>query len=85
MNEEFYTAVDEDKDFFILSIDTSKAFDSIFVDYLHAVLRAISMPEWFINLVHGLYHRACGLNCCAVCGRAAPPYHPSSSPSHLTL
>jgi ribonuclease HI len=58
LNKDFYTALEEGRQHHILSIDTKKAFDSIFVDYLHAVLRALNLPEWLNNLVAGLYFKA---------------------------
>jgi ribonuclease HI len=58
LNEEFYSAIEEERNQFILSIDTKKAFDSIHVDYLHAVLRALNLPEWLNHLVAGLYFEA---------------------------
>ena len=58
LNKDFYSAVEEGRQHFILSIDTRKAFDSIFVDYLHAALRALNLPEWLSSLVVGLYFEA---------------------------
>ncbi len=42
----------------ILSIDSRKAFDSISVPFLHAVLDKIGLPPWLGTLVKGLYMHA---------------------------
>ena len=42
----------------ILSIDSRKAFDSISIPYLHAVIDKIGLPDWLGKLVKGLYHLA---------------------------
>ena len=58
LNNDFYSALEDGRQHHILSIDTRKAFDSIFVDYLHEVLRALNLPEWLNSLVAGLYSEA---------------------------
>ena len=59
LTEEFYSQSQAtNPGNFLLSIDSRKAFDSISVPYLHAVIDKIGLPSWLGNLVKGLYHLA---------------------------
>ena len=54
----FYNSLNNQKQHYLLFIDTAKAFDSIDHDYLFAVLEKIGMPCWVINVVRGLMTNA---------------------------
>ena len=59
LSESFYTKSQTDLPRGnILSIDSRKAFDSISIPFLHAVIDKIGLPSWLSNLVKGLYHLA---------------------------
>jgi ribonuclease HI len=61
LTDEFYSraaGLSPGGDSHILSIDSRKAFDSISVAFLHAVLKKIGLPAWLSTLVLGLYERA---------------------------
>ena len=53
-NDLFYTAAHEDLDFFILFCDNTKAFDSMFHDFIHAVLQKQGFPCWFLHVIKNL-------------------------------
>ena len=54
LNEAYYRKVQEDKEFFVLFTDNSKAFDSIHHDFILAALSKQGFPPWFINAVNNL-------------------------------
>jgi endonuclease/exonuclease/phosphatase family metal-dependent hydrolase len=56
LNEDFYSAVEDKSDFYVLFMDTAKAFDSVDHDFIIASLRHLGLPRWFIKLVKGLLH-----------------------------
>ena len=66
LNEFFYSMVEgmddplnplfTDRNFFILFMDTAKAFDSVDHSFILESIRRIGMPDWFLRLVKGLLH-----------------------------
>ena len=62
LNEKFYKMVEdgeegeEGENFFILFMDTAKAFDSIDHAFIHEAIRRTGFPPWFSSLVQGLLH-----------------------------
>ena len=61
LNEKFYEMVEEGEEgdnFFILFMDTAKAFDSIDHIFIHEAIRRTGLPPWFSALVRGLLHSA---------------------------
>ena len=57
-NDLFYTAVNQDDDFFLFFFDNVKAFDSMHHDYIHAVLGKQGFPLWFLHAVANLFDNA---------------------------
>ena len=53
----YYTALDTKQKYFILFLDTRKAFDSIHHDFIHATLRKLHIPRWICNVVKGFLTR----------------------------
>ena len=54
LNKSYYQKVLDDKEFFVLFTDNSKAFDSIHHDFILASLSRQGFPPWFINSVANL-------------------------------
>jgi len=56
----FYSSVNNPKlpNYFILSLDVKKAFDTVAHDFLKETIRKFGLPAWFSNLVEGLLHKA---------------------------
>jgi hypothetical protein len=57
LNDLFYRAVNSDDpevNFFVMFVDTKKAFDSIDHDYILALLKKIGLPGWLVSLVTAL-------------------------------
>ena len=52
----FYQAVEAGLPYYVLFIDTAKAFDSIDHVWIFAVLEKIGMPEWVMNIVRALMY-----------------------------
>ena len=48
--------MEESNDFYVLFMDTAKAFDSVDHDFIITSLRHLGLPCWFIKLVKGLLH-----------------------------
>ena len=57
-NNLFYTAINDDLDFFIFFFDNIKAFDSMYHDYIHAVLLKQGFPLWFLYAISNLLDNA---------------------------
>ena len=60
LNEKFYEMVEEGpagENFFILFMDTAKAFDSIDHVFVHEAVKRAGLPDWFSHLVRGLLHQ----------------------------
>ena len=53
-NELFYTSLFDKTDFFLLFLDNIKAFDSLFHDYILAVLTKQGFPIWFLHAITNL-------------------------------
>jgi ribonuclease HI len=53
-NERFYGAQQRKGKYYLFLLDFQKAYDSMQHQYVLAVLRAIGMPEWVLNMVVGL-------------------------------
>ena len=53
LNKLFYEAAEGrvDNDYFLLFLDTRKAFDSIAHDYINAILKKMNFPSWYRNCV----------------------------------
>jgi len=49
LNKLYYTAVNDEEQFYILFMDTAKAFDSIDHDFIFEVLEKQGFPEWYIR------------------------------------
>ena len=58
LNRNFYGCLHRDSNYFVLFMDTKKAFDSISHDFIHAVLEKYGMPQWVKNWMHCLLHGA---------------------------
>ena len=59
MNEHFYEIVEGSNplaEYYILFMDTAKAFDSIDHDFIHVAVERAGLPEWFSNVVRCLLH-----------------------------
>ena len=57
----FYAAVSSNNtsnNYYILSLDVKKAFDTVAHDFLMESIRKFGLPAWFSNLVRGLLHQA---------------------------
>ena len=54
LNKLYYTAVNDEEQFYILFMDTAKAFDSIDHDFIFEVLEKQGFPEWFVVTVKNL-------------------------------
>ena len=54
LNEAFYRAVENNESGFALFLDTHKAFDSIFHDFIITILDHIGLDRWFVNVVRAL-------------------------------
>jgi hypothetical protein len=52
----YYSHLDRKKQYYILFLDTKKAFDSLDHDFIIAVLEHVSLPGWIINVIRGLLH-----------------------------
>ena len=60
LNERFYEIVEQGKageNYFVLFMDTAKAFDSIDHDFIHVAVRRAGLPAWFQQLVRALLHQ----------------------------
>lgn len=55
MNSKFYSALKNDEELYILLVDFAKAFDSVSLVYLYALLDHIGTPGWVVNLLRSLY------------------------------
>ena len=53
ITERYYTALDSKQQYFILFLDTRKAFDSIHHTFIHATLRKLHIPRWICNVIKG--------------------------------
>ena len=59
LNEDFYDAVESDEggpNYFVLFMDTAKAFDSIDHDFIIEAIKRSGLPRWLQLLVQGLLH-----------------------------
>ena len=59
LNENFYAMLEDGEEgdnYFILFMDTAKAFDSIDHCFIHEAIRRTGLPAWFSRLVVGLLH-----------------------------
>jgi hypothetical protein len=54
LNDNFYSAVEDEEPYYSLFMDTAKAFDSIHHDFIIAILDKQGWPTWFINTVKNL-------------------------------
>ena len=54
INQRYYSALDRKHQYYILFLDTRKAFDSIHHDFIHATLRKLRVPQWICNAIAGL-------------------------------
>ena len=54
LNEAFYSAVENNENGFALFLDTKKAFDSIYHDFIITILDHIGLDRWFVNVVRAL-------------------------------
>ena len=54
INQRYYSALDRKHQYYILFLDTRKAFDSIHHDFIHATLRKLRVPQWICNVIAGL-------------------------------
>jgi ribonuclease HI len=57
LNYDFYTSIAKREDLYVLFLDTRKAFDSIYHDFLYKVLESQGWPTWFLHVVRGLLSR----------------------------
>jgi ribonuclease HI/exonuclease III len=55
MNDKYYSALRDGNELYVLLVDFAKAFDSVSLVYLFALLEHIGAPEWAINLLRSLY------------------------------
>ena len=60
LNERFYSVAESKGvdvgNFFVLFMDTAKAFDSIDHAFIHEAVRRSGLPSWFSNIVRGILH-----------------------------
>jgi ribonuclease HI len=57
INETYYKAVREEKEEYILFLDTRKAFDSIHHDYLLEIISHVGLPTWAVNIITSMLHQ----------------------------
>ena len=68
---QFYSSLAKNKQLYLLSLDTARAFDSISHDYIRRLLKHIGLPLWVCAMVDGLLHEVTVL--AAIAGAAATP------------
>ena len=54
LNQAYYSAQSRKQQYYILFLDTKKAFDSIHHDFILATLDVLGMPQWFCCVISGL-------------------------------
>ena len=54
INELYYSTLSKEEQYYLLFIDTRKAFDSIHHEYIFALLERMHFPAWFISSVRSL-------------------------------
>ena len=57
LNHLFYSAQNNHLSYYILFLDTAKAFDSIDHHFIFGMLNKIAAPPWVISFIRGLFHQ----------------------------
>ena len=71
LTQEFYASLSKNKQLYLLSLDTARAFDSISHTFIRKLLIHIGLPPWACHLVNGLLHEVTVV--AAIAGAAATP------------
>ena len=53
---EYYSHLSSKQQYYVLFMDTAKAFDSIDHSFIHKILKHIGFPTWVRNVVRQLLH-----------------------------